>query len=124
MNPKTVEINIEVNPSTRPRIPLVVAYPGEVVEFTVQGGNALVFVPGGPQIFDELSGNDFVVEPGAPARLTVRTDIFKSKQMPINKSQGAMVVKYAVHCDYGSGFYFAEGDSPPKIIIPPIGSGG
>jgi len=95
----------------------VVAFPGDVVEFTVEGGKALVFVPGGEQIFNELDGNDFLVGPEG-TELQVREDVFSSIRQSNDKSQGALVVKYAVHCENEDGFYFAEGNSAPKIIIP------
>jgi hypothetical protein len=115
MNPKSVLI--DVDPRTRPRIPLVVAFQGEEVEFTVQGGSALVHVPRGNQYFEGLSGNELFLDPDkGPGRLMVKTNV-----VPEGLPQGALVVKYSVHCWKDGETYFAEGDSPPKIIIPPGG---
>jgi hypothetical protein len=113
MSPKS--LYIKVDPLTRPRIPLVVAFPGEVVEFTVEGGTALVHIPGGDQYFDGLSGNELSLDPEkGPGTLMVKTGV-----IPEGLPQGALVVKYSVHCRAEDGeTYFAEGDSAPKIIIP------
>ena len=120
MIPKPVRI--KVDPVTRPRIPLVVAVPGDEVEFIVEKGAASFFFPGGNKIFCQLmdeNRNDFSLdsEREATKTLTVSKDIFSSEH------QGALVVKYAVHCTQGDETYFAEGNSAPKIIIPKFPGG-
>jgi len=117
MIPKPVRI--KVDPVTRPRIPLVVAFPGDEVEFIVEEGAAWVFLPGGNQIFEELSGNDFFIDSNEAAKtLTVSKGVFSTERGEIIESHGALVVKYAIHCTKGGETYFAEGNSAPKIIIP------
>ena len=113
---KEIPINIEVNPSTRPRIPLVVAFPGDVVVFTVEHGEASIVVPRGNQIFDGFdSGNELSLDSdNSSRRLMVRKVV-----IPEDLPRGALVVKYSVACWKDGETYFAEGDSPPKIIIPP-----
>jgi hypothetical protein len=119
MSPKSVRVNIKVDPSTRPRIPPVVAFPGEVVEFTVEGGEASVFVPGGNQIFVELESDVFTVESGVIKELRINPNILEIQGSEKSvASRGALFVKYAIHCTQDGETYFAEGNSAPIIIIP------
>jgi hypothetical protein len=118
MSPKSVLI--DVDPSSRPRIPPVVAFPGEVVEFTVERGKASIFVPGGDRIFDELNSDVFTVESGATTSLRINEHIItnlEEKRESVERL-GALFVEYAVHCTQGDKTYFAEGNSAPRIIIP------
>jgi hypothetical protein len=114
-------VPIRVDPLARPRIPLVVAFPGDVVEFTVENGAAWVFIPWGDQIFDDLNGNHFFIDSAEEStrRLTVGANFSSSERGETLKSHGALVIKYAIHCTHEGGeAYFAEGNSAPKIIIP------
>jgi hypothetical protein len=114
---KNLSVPIKVHLETRPRIPLVVAFPTDVVRFTVDGGEALVFIPGGEGIFDNFNGNAFSV-PADGFELTVSEDVFNNASWLNPESHGALVVKYAIHCMKDGETYFAEGNSAPRIIIP------
>ena len=120
MSPKLVEINID--PVTKPHVPMIVAFPGDEVIFTSNEGHSTLFFPGGDQIFDHSDSVVFSVESGSSVSRHIKTDIFSNsdKENPVGP-RGALFVEYAVHCVHETGSYFAEGDSPPRIIIPPGG---
>jgi len=110
-------VPIRIDPLIRPRIPLVVAFPGDEVTFTVDegGGSASIYIPRGDQIFEGLDGNnELCLNSGQTSQpLTVSKEAV-SRDLP----HGALVVKYAIHCMKDGETYFAEGDSAPRIIIP------
>jgi len=118
---KTLSVPIKVHLETRPRIPLVVAFPEDSVRFTVDdgGGSASIHIPGGNQIFKELDGNnELYLDSGTSQTLTVKGDVFSTAKWWNPESHGALVVKYAIHCMKDGETYFAEGNSAPRIIIP------
>jgi hypothetical protein len=118
MSPKSV--NITVDPVTRPRVLTIVAFPGEEVIFRSRNGDSTFFFPEGNQIFKESNSVVLDVSDGGEIPLHINEAIFEN--FGDNKSvdrRGALFVEYAVSCKNGDGIYFAEGDSPPRIIIPP-----
>jgi hypothetical protein len=118
MSPKIVEI--DVNPVTRPRVPMIVAFPGEEVSFKSNNGHSTFFFPKDNQIFEESGPVVFDVSAGKEKTLRINKLILKNSDN--NKSidrRGALFVEYAVYCTQERGdAYFAEGNSAPRIIIP------
>jgi hypothetical protein len=109
-------VPIKIDPLNRPRIPLVGAFPGDKVTFTVDGdGSASIYIPRGDEIFEGLEGkNELCLDPGQTSQSLTVLKKAVSRDLP----HGALVVKYAIHCTQGGETYFAEGNSAPKIIIP------
>ena len=122
MSPKTVHITIEVNPSTKPRIRPVVAFPEDEVRFTSMGGDSTFFFPEGDQIFEKGASSLVVipVEAGGEKTLHIKADLFNDPALGNSvDTRGALFVEYSVYCkNEGGEAYFAEGNSAPKIIIP------
>ena len=120
MSPKSVEIRVE--PAARPRVRTVVVFPGEEVIFTSNGGHSTLFFPEGDQIFENTTPNLVVIPvgDGAEETRTIKVGIFEDSGLGKSVgTRGALFVEYAIFCTQEGGeTYFAEGDSPPRIIIP------
>ena len=126
MSPKFVEI--DVDPVRRPRVPMIVASPGEEVIFKSNNGHSTFFFPNDIQIFEKTGPVVFDVSPeNGEVTLQVWSEIFnnlatKEDNLATRESverHGALFVEYAVHCrDRDGTTYFAEGNSAPRIIIP------
>ena len=111
-----VEIKIEVNPSKKPRIRPVVAFPGDKVSFSSENGKSTFFFPEDGQIFEGEDVLTFTV--GAEPHIR---NIRPVENLPFKDTIGqrdTLFVEYAVHCTKDGETYFAEGNSAPIIIIP------
>ena len=127
---KTVEpremkvITITVDSKLKPKIPFakVVAKPDpsnprhdirEII-FKTEGGTATVAIPvEGMVVYPQSE----LVLP--PSRVTVLQVDTKGATLVITeKNEKEFMAEYQVLCDDGTTRYWAEGESPPKIIIP------
>jgi len=118
------EITIKVDSKLTPKIPFakIVAKPDpsnpsrdirEII-FKTEGGTATVVIP--------VEGK--VAYPQAelvssPSRVTVLQVDTNGKTLIITeKNEKERTIEYQILCDDGTTRYWAEGESPPKIIIP------
>ena len=120
------QVVINVDPNTRPLVPTIVVFPEEYVEFKSIGGKSTFFFPEGDQIFEDRGDppSRVVFSVGGekvPVSLQINPEIFQS---PVGQRfdplRGALFFEYAVFCTTEDGkTYFAQGNSAPRIIIPP-----
>ena len=116
---KKVPIEIEVNPSTKPRIPPVVAFPGDEVSFSSIKGDSTFFFPEGDQIFEQPESRTFTVGSEQTVSRRIKSNVVDDQVFEKTiGTRGVRFVEYAVSCKNDDGIYFAEGNSAPKIIIP------
>ena len=118
------EITIKVDSKLRPKIPFakIVAKPDpsipsrniREITFKTEGGKATVVIPvEGRVAYPEA---ELV---SSPSRVTVLQVDTKGVTLVITeKNEKELMVEYQVLCDDGTKRYWAEGQSPPKIIIP------
>lgn len=126
--------NVELRPSFIPLIEEVQARLGDEIEFRVSGGTAWVLIPG---LALEISG---ACEPGSGGRLETVDDrrppfiaFAVTEDTPVRvkvvataNGKKSQVVSYSVLCYPGRGErpYYAQGTSPPRIVLPPKGTTG
>ena len=119
-------VDIDIDYHEKPMIRPVVVHQGEEVSFTPANGNVFVLMPhenfdikddgGNPTFSLGGSGLVFMVQQGTSVVLEANQGIEALKE----NDRYDLIVDYSVACIDGSRrVYFAEGGSPPRIIIPP-----
>jgi hypothetical protein len=118
------EITITVDSKLKPKIPFaeVVAKPDpdnpgrnlREITFKAVGGKATVIIPVEGKVVPPQSEK---VSP--PSWMTVvQVDMKGATLVITEQNEKEKTVEYQVLCDDGKEPYWAEGESPPKIIIP------
>jgi hypothetical protein len=121
----TNEVTIEVNSMSKPRIPFIKvpfgADPDDPstmvrrVTFRTDTGEATIMVPVEAKV---IYPNLKQVTPGA--RGTVfRVDQNGATLVITEQNEEEITVTYQILCDDGTTRYWAEGESPPRMQIPP-----
>jgi len=118
------EVTIEVDFGLKPKIPFVKVpvtadpnNPGvdlRKITFKTDRGTAWVIIPVEGKVFYASSE-----QVSLPSRVTVLKVDTNGATLVITEKNGQEIeVEYQVLCDDGKERYWAEGQSPPRIIIP------
>lgn len=118
------EITIKVDSTARPKIPFARVpatadpqnpnHAKREVTFKTDRGTAWVVIPVEGKVFYASSE-----QVSLPSRVTVlKVDTNGATLVITEKNEQEIEVEYQVLCDDGKDQYWAEGQSPPRIIIP------
>ena len=121
------KVTIEVNSLTKPKIPFIeIPYTDDakapnghrrLVTFSAEGGTATFIVP----LVGAVNPDSSALPSNSPLITKFRINEGESTTLEINEpNEEEIEVYYQILCNDGTHEYRAEGNSPPRMQIPPV----